>query len=75
MTNMAALALALGLDLREAVAGVFKGSRFLGLMLGPVLLTPVYEAVSIRGVLIFAALVLLAVAVILRPREKCTRRA
>jgi len=66
MTNMAALALALRPDLRQAVAGVFNGSRFLGLMLGPVLLTPVYEANSIRGVLLAAALILLTAAVILR---------
>ena len=66
MTNMAALALALRPDLRQAVAGVFNGSRFLGLMLGPVLITPIYEAESIRGVLLVAALILLTAAVILR---------
>ena len=66
MTNMAALALALRPDLRQSVAGVFNGSRFLGLMLGPVLLTPVYEEESIRGVLLVAALILLTAAVILR---------
>jgi predicted MFS family arabinose efflux permease len=70
MTNMAALVLALRPDLRQAVAGVFNGSRFLGLMLGPVILTPVYEALSIRGVLIVAALILLAVAVILRSTKR-----
>ena len=53
-------------DLRQAVAGVFNGSRFLGLMLGPVLLTPVYEANSIRGVLLVAALILVTATVILR---------
>ncbi len=66
MTNMAALALGLRPDLRQAVAGVFNGSRFLGLMLGPVLITPVYESASIRGVLIVAAIILLAVALITR---------
>ena len=66
MTNMATLALALHPDLRQAVAGVFNGSRFLGLMLVPVLLTPVYEAFSIRGVLLVAAVILIAVAVMLR---------
>lgn len=66
MTNMAALALGLRPDLRQAVAGVFNGLRFLGLMLGPVLITPIYEVQSIRGVLLVAALVLLATAVITR---------
>ena len=66
MTNMAALALALRPDLRQAVAGVFNGSRFLGLMLVPVLLTPVYEAFSIRGVLLITAVILVAVVVVLR---------
>ena len=66
MTNMAALALGLRPDLRQAVAGVFNGSRFLGLMLGPVLITPIYEVQSIRGVLLVAALILLATAVITR---------
>ena len=70
MTNMAALALALRPDLRQAVAGVFNGSRFLGLMLVPVLLTPVYEAVSIRGVLLVATVTLLAITVILRPAKR-----
>ena len=66
MTNMAALALGLRPDLRQAVAGLFNGSRFLGLMLGPVLITPIYEVQSIRGVLVVAALILLATAVITR---------
>ena len=66
MTNLAGLALALRPELRQAVAGVFNGSRFLGLMLGPVLLTPVYEAFSIRGVLLIGTVILIAVAVILR---------
>ena len=70
MTNMAALALALRPDLRQAVAGVFNGSRFLGLMLVPVLLTPVYEAVSIRGVLVVTAVTLLAITVILRSAKR-----
>jgi len=70
MTDMAALALALRPDLRQAVAGVFNGSRFLGLMLVPVLLTPVYEAVSIRGVLLVTTVTLLAIAVILRPAKR-----
>ena len=47
-------------------AGVFNASRFLSLMLGTVLLTPVYEAVSIRGTLMVVTSTLLAVAVILR---------
>jgi len=70
MTNMAALALALRPDLRQAVAGVFNGSRFLGLMLVPVLFTPVYEAVSIRGVLLVTTVTLLAITVILRPAKR-----
>ncbi len=70
MTNMAALALALRPDLRQAVSGVFNGSRFLGLMLVPVLLTPVYEAVSIRGVLLVTTVTLLAITVILRPAKR-----
>ena len=66
MTNMAALAMSLRPDLRQAVAGVFNGSRFLGLMLGPVLLTPIYEAESLRGVLLAATLILLSAALIIR---------
>jgi len=70
MTNMAALALALRPDLRQAVAGVFNGSRFVGLMLVPVLFTPIYEAVSIRGVLLVTTVTLLAITVILRPAKR-----
>lgn len=66
MTNMAALAIALRPDLRQAVSGVFNGSRFFGLMLGPVVITPVYEAGSIRSVLLVAGLILLLVVVVLR---------
>ena len=66
MTNMAALAIALRPDLRQAVSGVFNGSRFFGLMLGPVVITPVYEAGSIRSVLLVAGLILLVVVVVLR---------
>ena len=39
-------------------------------MLVPVLLTPVYEAVSIRGVLLVATVTLLAMTVILRPAKR-----
>jgi len=62
---MAPLALVLRPYLRRAVAAVFNGPRFLGLMLGHVVLNPVYQAVSIRGVLIVAAFTIMAVAVIL----------
>ena len=66
MTNVGAMALSIRPDLRHAVSGVFNGSRFLGGIFAPLVLTPVYEAVSIRGVLLAIVLVTIAVGVVLK---------
>ena len=61
MTNVGAMALSIRPDLRHAVSGVFNGSRFFGGFLAPLVLTPVYEAGSIKGVLLVIILVSIAV--------------
>ena len=66
MTNVGAMALSLRPDLRQAISGVFNGSRFFGVLLAPLVLTPVYEAVSIRGVLLVIILASIAVGLVLR---------
>ncbi len=66
MTNVGAMALSIRPDLRHAISGVFNGSRFFGGILAPLVLTPVYEAVSIKGVLLVIILVSIAVGVVLR---------
>ena len=66
MTNVGAMALSIRPELRHAVSGVFNGSRFFGGILAPLILTPVYEAVSIKGVLLAIILVSIAVGVVLR---------
>ena len=60
------MALSIRPDLRHAVSGVFNGSRFLGGFLAPLVLTPIYEVVSIKGVLLVIIVVSIAVGVVLR---------
>ncbi|PKB78918.1 MAG: hypothetical protein BZY88_16040 [SAR202 cluster bacterium Io17-Chloro-G9] len=66
ITNVDAYSLSLWPGLRRAVAGVVIGTRFLGLALTPVLLTPVYEVFSIRGVLIATSIVIILGLLMLR---------
>ena len=66
MTNVGAMALSIRPDLRHAVSGVFNGSRFFGGFLAPLVLTPIYEVVSIKGVLLVLIVVSIAVGVVLR---------
>lgn len=66
MTNIGAIALSIRPDLRHAVLGVFNGSRFLGGIIASLLLTLVYESISIRGVLLVIILVSILVGVVLR---------
>ena len=70
MTNVGAMALSLRPDLRQAISGVFNGSRFFGVVLAPMVLMPVYEAVSIRGVLLVIVVASLLVGVVLRRAEE-----
>ena len=63
-TNLGALSLMQWPHLRQAVSGVFNGSRFLGLAVAPLIMAPVYEAHSLRGVLVVSAIVLAGTAVL-----------
>lgn len=65
-TNFSALSLVLWPQLRQAVAGLFNGARFFGLAAAPLILAPLYDSASIRGVLIVAIALLLVCAVALR---------
>lgn len=65
-TNLGATAMMNWPDWRQTVAGLVTGSGFLGLALAPLLLTPVYEATSLRGVLLVSGGVLLATLLLLR---------
>ena len=67
MTSVGAMALSLRPDLRQAISGVFNGSRFFGVVLAPLILMPVYEAVSIRGVLLVIVVTSIFLGVVLRP--------
>lgn len=75
MTNMGAMALSLRPDLRQAISGVFNASRFFGVLLAPLVLTPVYEAFSIRGVLvvIIAASIIVGLVLPISERETDAR--
>ncbi|MDA1096999.1 MAG: MFS transporter, partial [Chloroflexi bacterium] len=61
-TNLGAMSLMQWPHLRQAVSGVFNGSRFLGLAVAPLVMAPVYEAYSLRGVLVVSAAVLVGTA-------------
>ena len=65
-TNIGALSVSLWPNLRRAVAGIASGSRFFGFAMAPLLLTPVYEATSIRGVLVVTGVAILIATVLLR---------
>ena len=67
MTNVGAIALSLRPDLRQAISGVFNGSRFFSVVLAPLILMPVYEAVSIRGVLLVIIVASIILGIVLRP--------
>jgi predicted MFS family arabinose efflux permease len=69
-TNVGALSLSLWPNFRRAVSGVVNGSRFLGLALAPILLAPVYEAASIRGVLLVTGAGFLLALILLRQVKK-----
>jgi MFS family permease len=69
LTNVGAIALSLRPDLRQAISGVFNGSRFFGAVVAPVALTPVYEAFSIKGVFLVIIVTSILLAFLLRPAE------
>ena len=64
-TILGTIAVSIRPDLRGAIAGLFNGSRFLGLMLAPLVLAPVYEMSSIRGTLLTAGVAWLFVTIAL----------
>ena len=69
LTNVGAIALSLRPDLRQAISGVFNGSRFFGAVVAPLALTPIYEAFSIKGVFIAIIATSIILAFLLRPAE------
>lgn len=69
LTNVGAMALSLRPDLRQAISGIFNGSRFFGAVVAPVALTPVYEAFSIEGVFVVIVVTSIILAFLLRPAE------
>ena len=64
-TILGTIAVSIRPDLRGAIAGLFNGSRFFGLMLAPLVLAPVYEMSSIRGTLLTAGVAWLFVTIAL----------
>jgi len=69
LTNVGAIALSLRPDLRQAISGVFNGSRFFAAVAAPVALTPVYEAFSIKGVFLVIIVTTIVLGFLLRPAE------
>ena len=64
-TILGAMAVSVRPDLRGAIAGLCNGSRFLGLMLAPLVLAPIYEIASIRGTLLVTGVASLMVGIAL----------
>jgi MFS family permease len=74
ITNVGAIALSLRPELRQAISGVFNGSRFFAAVMAPVALTPVYEEFSIRGVLLVIVATSVLLAFVVRPAERGSDR-